>query len=176
MLSGENWRLKGNKIVIESSTHKGEWHVSDGRVSNVRVGHAGGINFQPFLPCARSAWAIQGITRRSSSSSQHRKCLESLARTPRNYTSEWKCGVVGGPGCSGWEVRWVRGWAGWLTFHNARFYAHHAAPRRICQSSERRDKIIIEKKYLAKKSGRHDDFMTCCEMDDGFVIELENSN
>ena len=30
-----------------------------------------------------------------------------------------------------------------------------------------RDKIIIEKKYLAKKSGRHDDFMTCCEMDDG---------
>ena len=102
--------------------------MSDGRVSNVRMGHAGGINFQPFLPCARSAWAIQGITRRSSSSSQHRECLESLARTPRNYTSEWKCGVVGGPGCSGWEVRRVRGWAGWLTFHNARFYAHHAAP------------------------------------------------
>jgi hypothetical protein len=70
----------------------------------------------------------QGITRRSSSSSQHRECLESLARTPRNYTSKWKCGVVGGPGCSGWEVRRVRGWAGWLTFHNARFYAHHAAP------------------------------------------------
>ena len=24
--------------------------MSDGRVSNVRMGHAGGINFQPFLP------------------------------------------------------------------------------------------------------------------------------
>jgi hypothetical protein len=58
--------------------------VSDGRVSNVRVGHAGGINFQPFLPAQRLG---QGITRRSSSS-QHKECLESLARTPRNYTSE----------------------------------------------------------------------------------------